>query len=149
MRRIYIRQTEYEVIDSFYEPTQPPIMLPVEEKKGPGFKFWFVIVVVAALIVFGGSIDKAKAQQGVCNFYGVCGGGSYGPPPSVNVYPQVVIVPVPQQAPAYYPPEPPRRNPLAENIPMCSDTITTGCQQKDNSTPLNCTIDYWHGMTCR
>jgi hypothetical protein len=49
--------------------------------------------IAALLIAFGPDIHVAKAQQGICNFYGVCNG--YGSGPTVNVYPPNITIIVP------------------------------------------------------
>jgi hypothetical protein len=133
MRRIYVREREYEVIDSMGEwpPNgEPPIMLPPlpeeEQPRKPRAAFWWIVALIVLLLVtFGPKIEvtKAHAQQGMCNFYGVCGGGSYGPNPSVNVYPQNTIIVVPQQSQ----PEPPLVRDRESGVPLACNWEPRGC----------------------
>lgn len=87
MRRIYVRETEYEIIDNFYEPKEIYPMLQEEPKRRwPKALFW---AAVAIGIIVGISTHDSKAQQGVNRFYGWEGYRGYNAPnvaPSVQQY---------------------------------------------------------------
>jgi len=95
MRRVYIREREYEVIDSVYIPENPNVFLPVQDppKRGIGR----LLIAMAILVGVGYLLTPgAKAQSTVRQYYGW---SDYGSNHTTIVLPEAVIIPVPIQPP--------------------------------------------------
>jgi hypothetical protein len=122
MRRIYVRETEYMIIDSVYEPFEDMPMLEHAAPPRRGGKLLLFGALVALLVVFGHDLG-AKAQSNVRQFYGW---GDYGSGPNVYVAPgQTIIVPVPVY-PQYLTPDEQRINMYGLNCDAAGRCVPGG-----------------------
>jgi hypothetical protein len=96
VRELYIRETEYRVINSVLPPPPEIVYLDNDEPRlGILGGIGMVVALAIGVVVFL-SVSSCFAQSNIRQFYGH---GDYGSRPA----PQVIIVPVPVPQPRYFP----------------------------------------------